>query len=198
MRIAALAAALACAALPAAAADEIAQQLEQGLKLYQGGEVSRAIEEVSFALAQMRQKKAELLAEVFPEAPQGWKASEPESQAGGAALMGGGVSASRGYTQKDGKGRAEVEVVTDSPLIQSVAMILSNPMFLQSGQHGQLVRVNGEKALLKGEGKRAELQAIVNNKALLKAVVRNHDQAAELARSLAQGVDMARLKEMTQ
>jgi hypothetical protein len=197
--MAALLLCLCLAAVPAAAAeDEVARQLQRSLQLYEDGKVSQAIEEVSFALAQMRQKKAELLGELFPDAPEGWKAAKAKSQAGGAALMGGGVSASRGYTQKDGKGRAEVEVVTDSPLIQSVAMILSNPMFLQSGQHGQLVRVNGEKALLKGEGKRAELQAIVNNKALLKAVVRNHDQAAELARSLAQGVDMARLKEMTQ
>jgi hypothetical protein len=190
---------LCLAAVPAAAAaDEVAQQLERSLKLYEDGKVSQAIEEVSFALAQMRQKKAELLGELFPDAPEGWKAAKAKSQAGGAALMGGGVSASRSYTQKDGKGQAEVEVVTDSPLIQSVAMILSNPMFLQSGQHGKLVRINGEKALLKDEGKRAELQAIVNNKALMKAVVRNHDQAAELARSLAQGVDMERLKEMTQ
>jgi hypothetical protein len=197
MRIAALAAALACAAVPAAAADEIAQQLEQGLKLYQDGEVSQAIEEVSFALAQMRQKKAELLAEVFPEAPQGWKAAEPESQAGGAALMGGGVSASRQYSQEGGKGKAEISVVTDSPLIQSVAMIFSNPMFLQSGQHGKLVRISGEKALLKSDQKRAELQSVINNQVLLKVEVRRHDQADELARSLAQGVDLARIKELS-
>ena len=41
----------------AALADEISDQLKQGMKFYEEGKVSQAIGEVEFALAQMKQKK---------------------------------------------------------------------------------------------------------------------------------------------
>lgn len=44
-----------------ALADEISDQLKQGITFYEEGNVSQAIGEVEFALAQMKQKKAESL-----------------------------------------------------------------------------------------------------------------------------------------
>ena len=103
-----------CAALMvlpgAALADDITDMIKRGLKLYEEGNLSQAMEELNFALAQMRQKKADSLTEIFPDAPSGWKAEKAVSESAGAGLLGGGISASRKYKQDGGKGKAKVEI----------------------------------------------------------------------------------------
>ncbi len=197
------AALLLCAALlmPAglARADEVADLIQRGLKLYQDGKLSQAMEELNFALAQMRQKKAEALVATFPEPPAGWVADKPSSESAGAGFLGGGVRASQTYRQKNGQGRATIEMITDSPLIQSMATLLSNPMFLQGGAQGKLVRVNGQKGLLKERSpKQASLQILVDKQILLTIKVRRFEGAAGLAKELAGKIDLAKLRELVQ
>ena len=187
---------LALALAPAAAADEISDQLEKGLKLYKQGELSQAIGEIEFALAQIKQKKAEALGKIFPEPPSGWTGEKPEGTSAGRGMMCGGISASRQYRDK-GRGRVMIKVVTDSPLISTLAMMLSNPMFLQGGKEGKLVRFQGHNAVLKDRGQRAELQALIDNKVLLRVTARRVDKAAEVVRQFADKLDLAKLKELT-
>ena len=53
-----------------AAADQIEDQINKALKLYQDGKVSQALSELDFAAAQLRQMKAESLAEyAYPHGP---------------------------------------------------------------------------------------------------------------------------------
>jgi len=182
-------------ALPVAA-DEISGQLEKGLKLYEDGKLSQAIGEIEFALAQLKQKKAEALGKIFPEAPSGWTAHKPKSSSAGAGMLGGGISASRRY-QDDGKGRVKIEVIADSPLIQSLAMMLSNPMFLTSGKGGKLVRLQGHKAVLKEQEQRAELQALIDNKVLVRVTARRVEDPGQVAQDFAAKMDLAKLKELT-
>lgn len=188
---------LALALTSAAAADEISDQLEKGLQLYKQGQLSQAMGEIQFALARIKQKKAEALGEIFPEPPSGWTGEKPQGASAGGGMLGGGISASRQYRDK-GRGRVMIKVVTDSPLISSLAMILSNPMFLQGGKNGKLVRIQGHNAVLKDRGQRAELQALIDNKVLLRVSARRVDQAAEVVRRFADKVDLAKLKELTQ
>ena len=190
-----------CAALMllpgAAMADDVADMIKRGLKLYEEGNLSQAMEELNFALAQMRQKKADSLTEIFPDAPSGWKAEKAQSESAGAGLMGGGIKASRKYKQDGGKGKARLEIMTDSPLIQSMAMMLSNPMFLQGGKSGKLIRLKGQKAILKDSGKRAELQMLIDNKILVKANASKVDNAGEMVQELAKNLDLDKLNELT-
>ncbi len=183
-------------ALPAAA-DEISSQLEKGLKLYEQGKIGQAVIEIEFALSQLKQKKAEALGKIFPEPPSGWTAQKPKSSSAGAGLLGGGISASRRY-QDGGKGRVKIEVITDSPLIQSLAIMLSNPMFLQSGKAGRLVRLQGHKAVLKEQEERAELQALLEGKVLLRITARRVKDPGQVAQDFAAKMDLAKLKELTQ
>ncbi|KMY66684.1 hypothetical protein AAU61_16380 [Desulfocarbo indianensis] len=181
-----------------AAADEVADMIQRGLKLYEEGKLSQSMEELNFALAQMRQKKADALTAAFPEAPSGWTAEKAKAESAGAGLMGGGISASRKYKQDGGKGLASVEVMTDSPLIQSLAMLLSNPMFLQGGSNGKLLRVNGQKAILKEEpNNRAEVQMLVDNKILIKTEARRVENASQIAQELAKKLDLDKLRDLT-
>jgi len=152
---------------------------------------------LNFALAQMRQKKAESLTAIFPEPPAGWTGGKAVSESAGAGLMGGGISASRKYKQDGAKGSAKVEIMTDSPLIQSMAALLSNPMFLQGGSNGKLIRLKGQKAILKDSGnKRAELQMLIDNKILVKVEARRADKAGEIVQELANKMDWDKLKEL--
>jgi hypothetical protein len=137
------------------------------------------------------------LGDVFPEAPDGWKAEKPESQAAGRAMLGGGISATRAYSQKSGKGRAEIEIMTDSPMLQSLSMLFSNPMFLQGSGKGKLIKVQGQKAILKSRKENsAELQAMIDNKVLLKVTVRRYDGAADFAKEMAEAVDLDKIREL--
>ena len=60
---------LALALAPAAAADEISDQLEKGLKLYKQGELSQAIGEIEFALARSNKRRPRPWARYSPSRP---------------------------------------------------------------------------------------------------------------------------------
>lgn len=182
-------------ALPAAA-DEISDQIQQELKYYQEGKLSQALGELEFAVAQLKQKKAEALAQVFPEAPPGWQAQKGQAKAMGAEILGGGISASRSYQDAQG-GRVQIEIMADSPIIQSLAMLLSNPMFAQGGGQNRLIRFKGHKAFIKYSGdKRAELQALIDNKVLLKVSARRVEEADKVVLEFAQRVDLEKLSQL--
>lgn len=183
-------------ALPAAA-DEISGQLEKGIKLYQDGKLSQAISEIDFALARLKQKKSDALAAAFPPAPPGWTLDQAKRANSGGAMMGGAVSATRRY-HDNGKGRVRLEALTDSPLIPSLAMMLSNPMFLQLGKAGKLVHMQGNKAVLKDQGDRAELQALIDNKILVRVNAWRVKNAAAVVQEFAGKMDLAKLKDLTQ
>lgn len=181
-----------------ALADEIEDQINQALQLYQDGKLSKALSELEFAAAQLRQKKAEALGEVFPKDVAGWKAQKVKTEAMGAAMFGVGVSAAQNYRQESGSGRVEIKIVTDSPLLQSVAMMMNNPMFAQGGQGGRLIRVSGEKALLKEKADdRAELQTVLDGKVLLEVKVSRAAGAADLAKDFFGKIDLDKLRDLT-
>jgi hypothetical protein len=180
-----------------AAADQIEDQINKALKLYQDGKVSQALAELDFAAAQLRQQKAESLSQIFPEAPEGWKADKVKTGAMGSGMLGGGISAERNYRQAGGKGRITVKVISDSPMLQGLAMMMSNPMFAQ-GDGGKLMLVDGQKVLLKEKADdRAELASIVNNKVLVEVKASRADDAAQLVQDFFKMIDMKKLGELT-
>jgi hypothetical protein len=181
-----------------AAADQIEDQISKALGLYRDGKLSQALTELDFAAAQMRQKKAEALGAVFPEPPDGWKAKKVKTGAMGAAMMGGGVSAERTYRQDGGKGQVTIKVLSDSPMLQGLVMMMNNPMFAQSSDGGKLMLIEGQKVLLNEKGDEgAELQTIVNNKVLVEVEVRRSEDATDLAQDFFKKVDLKKLTELT-
>ncbi|MFC1888455.1 hypothetical protein ACFL4G_01740 [Thermodesulfobacteriota bacterium] len=148
-----------------ASADEVTDQIDDAVKLYKDGKYAQAASELEFAVQQIRQKQAGLLKDIFPDPPSGWTAGESESMTTGAAFFGGGISASRSYSRDDS--RIMINVVSNSPVIQSYLMMFSNPMMM-AGQ-GDLVKVAGYKAIRKfdaGSGK-GEMNIVVANKILV-------------------------------
>jgi hypothetical protein len=175
-------------------ADEITDQLERGLKLYKEGKYGESLNEIDFASAQIRQKKADTFAGAFPDAPAGWTAEKAETQAIAKALFGGGITATRNYKQD--KNRVKMELVTDSPLLQSMAMVINNPMMMQGGQGMKPVRVGDERGMLQTHNNRAELQLIVDGKVLVKVEVNAGDKSEDTAKEFANRLDIKKLKEL--
>jgi len=143
-------------------ADDVTDSIEEALEAYKDKDYVMATQALETAVQMIKQKKGESLAALLPEPPDGWEADEAESQAAGAAMFGGAVTAERVYR----KGEAEVSVkyVTDSPMLQGIMMMLGNPMFA-SANGGKLIRLNGQRAILEHDKdeQSGSLQFTINN-----------------------------------
>jgi hypothetical protein len=127
-------------------ADDVIDSINEGLKYYKNGSYSQAAESLNYASQLIQQKKGESLKSLLPELLKGWDAQEADSQAMGTAMMGGGLSASRSYTKGDSS--VEVRIMTDSPMLQAMVMMFSNPMMAAS-DGGKMEKISGQKAIVK-------------------------------------------------
>lgn len=174
-------------------ADDVTTAIEEALKAYQDGDHSTAVESLNYASQLIQQKKGEALKDYFPEPLNGWQAQEATSQAIGAAMMGGGLTASRTYRREDRS--VTVQFVTDSPMLQPFMMMLANPMAAASNG-GKLETIGGQKALVQYDAskKRGDIRIVVANRILV--TVEGSAVSAEDLKAYAQAVDYGRLSEM--
>ena len=94
LKTAMAATALTLALAQGALADEVIEQVELGLELYQEEEFGAAITELEFAIEDMRKMMSAQIVRTFPEAPEDWLAEEAVSGGSGggaaAAMFGAG------------------------------------------------------------------------------------------------------------
>lgn len=124
-------------------ADDVTDQINEGLKAYGKNDYSTAAIALNAATNLIRQKQAEQLTGLLPDALSGWTAKDSESGSASPMAMGGGIQAKRIY-QKD-RAKVTVSIMGESPLLQSMSMMFSNPMF-QSG-NSKLVIMDGRKVM---------------------------------------------------
>ena len=133
--------------------DDVTDHLAAAKDAYESGQISQAITALDSAAQFLRQKKAELVAKLLPNAPKGWEASEPETEAAAASMLGGGITAQRSYTR--GESSVTIKVQSDSALMQA-AMAFNNPMLLAASGakmetiQGQSVSLHFEKGATDG------------------------------------------------
>lgn len=153
----------------AAYGDEITDQIDLAKELYQGGELSQAVEELQFTIAQIQQLQFEQLKKAFPEPFDGWEADEPEGTAAGMALLGGGIAISRDYRKREANESVDISIMAGSPFLQSILMFLQNPALLAAQPGSKIIRIHGKKAILKfsSQDKEGELSLVVGTKTLL-------------------------------
>ncbi|PIE00387.1 MAG: hypothetical protein CSA79_03985 [Thiothrix nivea] len=146
-----------------ALADDVTDSIQEATKAYEAGDIAGAVEGLNYAVQLLQQMKGKVLAKLLPEPLEGWKAGEAESAAVGAAMFGGGLTAQRDY-QKD-KSRVKIQVVTDSPMLQGMMTMFSNPMFAASSG-GKMTRINKQKAIVEYDSERqeGEIQIMVKNR----------------------------------
>ena len=126
---------------------------------------------------------------IFPPSgtPSRSRICEVVSQAAGTAMFGGGLSAEGRYHKGD-QGSVTVKIVTDSPLLQSMMMLISNPMFASSSG-GRLEKINGQTAIVKYETqeKRGDINVVIAGKVLV--TVEGNDVSQDDIMAYAKAVD---------
>jgi hypothetical protein len=177
----------------AVAGDEVLDSISEGEEFYKNGEYAEAVTSLNYAVQLIQQKKGDVLTQLLPEPLEGWTAEEAASQSAGAAMFGGGITAERRYS----KGDAEVviRVITDSPMMQGVMMMFSNPMFATS-DGGRLERIGRQKAIVKFDeaGKSGDLQMVIDNRFLV--MVEGNGVARDDLLAYAGAIDVKKLAEL--
>ena len=112
-------------------ADEVLTTVDEAVNQYEKGDYDGAASNLDYAAQLIRQKKSEALKEVFPEPFVGWEADPAISQATGTAVFGKNISVSRTYARKPST--ITIDIVSDSPVMQSLVMMLNNPVIAGAG-----------------------------------------------------------------
>ena len=128
------------------AEDSVLSTIKEAMKQYEKGDYTAAASNLNYASQLVLQKKSEQMKTILPDAPPGWLAEEASSQTIGAEVLGGGITISRVYTKDEA--RVQMDIMTDSPVLQSVLMMTSNAVFAGAGG-GKLETVKGNKAIVK-------------------------------------------------
>jgi hypothetical protein len=174
-------------------ADDVTDSINEALKQYNNGEFAEAVQSLDYASQLIRQKKGGQLEAFLPEPIPGWKAEDAKSQAIGSAMFGGGVTAERSYVKGDS--RVNVKIITDSPLMQAMMMMFSNPMMATS-DGGKLEKISGEKAIVKysNDNKDGSINMVIAGRFLI--TVEGNDVARQDLIAFAQGIDFKKLAAM--
>jgi len=171
-------------------ADEVTDTIDEAVKLYNEGAYSDSVESLNYASQLIQQKKGGSLAELLPEPMDGWAAGEVDSQAAGAAMFGGGVSAGRQYTKSDST--IDIKILTDSPMLQGMMMMFSNPMFASS-DGGKLTRIKRQKAIVKYDkaNRSGEITIVVANRFLI--TIEGNNAMSEDMKAYAEALDFKKI-----
>jgi hypothetical protein len=173
-------------------ADEIREQIELGLQLYQEQDYGAAVTELEFAINDIRKLMSDRIAKTFPDAPGGWTAAEVESQSGGAGAAGlfggGGTMLQRKYSEDGGDAQLEAVLMVDNPMVQGMAALFTNPAIMAAQPNTERVRIGRESAMVKWEANRsqAEVTLLLDGRILMQVKGRNLDSpdvAVELLRN---------------
>lgn len=172
-------------------ADEITEILGETTEAYKNGDYAQVKDDLTYVLELLKQKKGESLKNMLPEALEGWTSENAKSESAGGGMLGGGTSVSRVY--KKGNSKITINVVTDSPVMQSIGMMISNPIF-SSG--GKLKRINREKSMIKyDENRKSGEVTLVVDKRFMVSVKGKNVTEEELV-SYTKAIDFKKLKNM--
>ena len=141
----------------------------------------------------IQKKKSDILTSFLPKPLDGWSAKDSTSQAVGAAMFGGGVTAEREYTKGDSS--IKVQIVTESPMLQSMMMMFANPMFAAS-DGGKMEKIKRQKAIVKydSSNKEGEIQIVVAKRFLV--TINGDSVSKDDLKAYAKAIDYKKLKAM--
>ena len=174
-------------------ADDVTDSINEALDAYNEGEYTVAVESLNYASQLINQKKGDALSALLPEPLDGWTAKSSQSKAVGAGMFGGGITAERKYVK--GKNSISIELVADSPLLQGMMGLFSNPMYATS-EGGKLEKINRQKAIVKFEPdtKRGDIKIVVAKRFLV-TVKGNKTTIADL-KAYAKAIDYKKMKSL--
>jgi len=172
-------------------ADDVIDSINEGLQYYKAGKYKDAVESLNYASQIIQQKKGKGLESFLPEPLQGWTAEAASSQA--VPVYGGGITVERQYTK--GSSTISISIITDSPMMQGVMMMFSNPM-IASASGGQLAKIKRQKAIINFDAanRQGTIQIVVANRYLI--TVDGDGVSKEDLKAYAESIDFAGLKSL--
>jgi hypothetical protein len=172
------------AAVPySARADDVTEQINEALTAYGRKDTQTAIAGLEAALNLLRQSRADTYGGSLPAVPSGWTADAVETVSVGAALVGGGVGASRKYHK--GGDLVTVSIIADSPLLQAMTALASSGIAALGGMRTEIV--NGRRTIyMKDDG---AYMTIVADRILVR--VEGKDQPEAVLKQFLAAVDFA-------
>jgi hypothetical protein len=174
-------------AMSKAAEDPVMKTIDEAVQHYKGGQFSSAVTSLDYASQMIRQKKGEVLEKLLPEPLAGWSAEHADSQAMGAAMFGGATTAERRYIKNTSS--ITIKFSTDSPMMQSMLMMFSNPIFASSA--GKIEMINGKKAIVDFKENSGSINIVIGTNLLI-TIEGNNVQRDDLM-AYADKVDMDKL-----
>jgi hypothetical protein len=153
-------------------ADEITDSIEEAMEYYKESNYVEAANSLDYASQLIRQKRSGQLEALLPEPLAGWSAEDVKSKAAGPGYLGGMISAKRNY--KKDRSSVTIEIITDSPALQSMVMVFSNPAYA-SADGGKLTKIKRQKAIIKyhSSKKDGEINIVVAKQYLVSIKGRN-------------------------
>ena len=136
-------------AIGPAIADDFTDTLESARQAYEEGDISGAREEMVYGTQLLSQMRALSLQEFLPKAMDGWERKDTKNRNNARlSVMGGGTTAVARY--RNGKKNIKISIIADSPMIQGLSMLFSNPAL--AGAQGTMKRIERQKVLVKPDG----------------------------------------------
>lgn len=172
-------------------ADDVTDSIQEASEAYAKGDTAKALESLNYAVQLMQQAKAQGLEALLPAPLSGWTAEKAESTAVGAAMFGGGITVERRYSKDNSS--VHVQIVTDSPMLQGLMTLFSNPMFASSSG-GKLEKIAGQKVISTYDAstKTGDYQFAVANKYMV--TVKGDQVSAEEMQAYAEGIDFKKMQ----
>lgn len=143
--------------------DPVIKSIGEAVEQYKNGQYATAITSLDYAGQMIRQKKGEVLGRLLPAPLDGWSAEQVDTKAMGAAMFGGATTAERRYIK--GNSSLTVKYSTDSPMMQSMLMMFSNPIFASSV--GKIELINGRKAIVDFKETSGNINIMIGNSLLI-------------------------------
>lgn len=156
-----------------ALADEIEDQIKLGLEVYQSNDYEDSIEELNYAIAQIREKLNSQQAVLLPNPLKEWSASKVENISGAMAMMGGGTQLSRSYQRESEE--IEITIMANSPMVSGALMMVNNPMLIGSNPDMKPYRYNRMKGIQEISESNIEITLAVSGQIMVQISGRNTD-----------------------
>lgn len=177
----------------AAMADEVTDQIESGMKAYNDKDYKLALEELKFATAQIQELANKENSALLPDALKGWTADEVKAQS--MQMLGGGSMFSRSYNRGDE--RLKIELAANSPMINMVSMMLSNPMMAAGNPKMKPYRYKRIKGVMEEKRNAVETKLLVAGQILVSMDYNKPDKAKakEVVEAYLDSMDFDKIKD---
>lgn len=129
-------------------ADAITDQIGVAQEVYESGDLRKTVQELQYAIAQIQEQLNLANTKLMPEPLAGWSAEAAQSQSGGLAALGGGTTVSRSYGNDRGE-TVDIQIIADSPMLQAMTMMISNPMLMSMSPDTRMYRYKGHSGMIK-------------------------------------------------